>query len=117
MEKALTTICNLPPSVRVALAEATGLKLDDEQQFYIVLLNPRDEEKRRAVRADIRRIAEQSQKSIAASGMTPESSRPWRTRCLMKSATADRHDSPLRRQHLGPGRVVVSSTSKLIGIV
>jgi hypothetical protein len=72
MAKTLSTIGNLPPSVRAALAEATGLKLDDEQQFYIVLVNPRDEKKRRAALADIRQIAEQAEKNIAASGMTPE---------------------------------------------
>ena len=31
MAKTLTTIGNLPPAVRAALAEATGLKLDDER--------------------------------------------------------------------------------------
>jgi hypothetical protein len=72
MAKTLPIIGNLSPSVRAALAEPTGLKLDDEQQFYIVLVNPRDEEKRRAPLADIRRIAEQAEKDIATSGMTPE---------------------------------------------
>jgi hypothetical protein len=72
MAKTFPAIGNLPASVRAALAEATGLKLDDERQFYIVLINPSDEEKRRAALADIHRIAEQAEKNIAASGMTPE---------------------------------------------
>jgi hypothetical protein len=70
METPHSTIANLPQSVREALAAATGLRLGDEQQFYIVLVNPRDEEHRRSALADIRRIAAQAEKNIAASDMT-----------------------------------------------
>ena len=72
MEKDLPTIGSLPIAVRTALSEATGLVLDEQQQFYIVLVKPRDEQQRQGAVADIQQIARQAEAAITASGMTPE---------------------------------------------
>jgi hypothetical protein len=72
MEHHLRNICDLPTTAREALAAATGLPPESQKQFYVVVLNATDEDRRDRAWAEMQRIAVTAQRNIEASGIEPQ---------------------------------------------
>lgn len=72
MERELHSVDDLPAIAREALAAATGLPLDSQKQFYVVVLNITDEERRDRAWAEMQRIAAAAQRNIEVSGIEPK---------------------------------------------
>ena len=72
MDQSLRNISELPQVARDALATASGLPLQGQEQFYVVVLNNTDQERRDRAWTEMQRIAAEAQRNIAASGIQPE---------------------------------------------
>jgi hypothetical protein len=72
MEHNLRSVGDLPAIAREALAAATGLPLESQKQFYIVVLNVTEGERRDRAWAEMQRIAATAQRNVEASGIAPQ---------------------------------------------
>ena len=72
MEQSPHNNSDLPQATRDAFAAACGLPLQGQEQFYVVVLNNTDQERRDRAWAEMQRIAVMAQRNIAASGIQPE---------------------------------------------
>jgi len=62
------SIADLPSAAREAIASVTGLALGADQQFYVVIVNPHDEQREAAALAIIKGTAATAARNAAASG-------------------------------------------------
>jgi len=72
MEHNLHRLDDLPAIAREALAAATGLPLESQRQFYVVVLNVTEQERRDRAWAVMQRIAATAERNIAVSGVAAE---------------------------------------------